>query len=55
MRDYGVLGKEEYVANWWKRIDWNEVHRRWNYMVDEPSLMQDRLARRVSGSFERGP
>jgi superoxide dismutase, Fe-Mn family len=30
MRDYGLAGKDEYVSNWWKRIDWDTVLHRYN-------------------------
>ncbi|KPI45740.1 putative 37S ribosomal protein S26A, mitochondrial [Cyphellophora attinorum] len=34
MRDYGLAGKEQYISNWWKRVDWNEVQNRFNVSSD---------------------
>lgn len=25
LQDYGVWGREEYVRNWWTKVDWSKV------------------------------
>ena len=34
--DYGMLGKEAYVKNWWNRIDWDQVQNNFNLVPDDP-------------------
>jgi superoxide dismutase, Fe-Mn family len=33
--DYGITGKEAYVANWWSRVDWDEVLNLANLVPDD--------------------
>lgn len=33
MLDYGLLGKQTYLAAWWERIDWDVVYQRYNMDV----------------------
>ena len=35
IRDYGLTGKENYVKNWWERIDWDEVLNRYNLVPND--------------------
>ena len=52
MRDYGLQGREQYCANWWKRIDWNEVYARLNHVEQfSESVGRSSLEQNMSHAF----
>jgi superoxide dismutase, Fe-Mn family len=52
--DYGITGKEEYVRNWWGRIDWDEVQTLYNLVPEDPGQLHH-MSRRNVGEGQPKP
>jgi Fe-Mn family superoxide dismutase len=53
MPDYGITGKEAYVHNWWKHIDWDEVQNLYNLVPEDASELYH-ASRRGLGEIPSG-
>ncbi|KAH8923154.1 manganese and iron superoxide dismutase [Atractiella rhizophila] len=55
LKDYGILGKKEYVENFWKVLDWDKLEERFERILEaeREKTEQKRAARRERSLFSR--